>query len=284
MSLRVLRRRARRDRAATPRRRARGIACFPSAHHAPRSPSRPAIDAEHLDTELVLGDMGTDCMSPERRSPTTRRRRLAHQVELAGVLDPRHLAPAARRRASRGRTRARPSAAGARRLRRTLRCPCVTSRRSGLSRSVTRSVATSRVRRSVRIRAVAPQTVSSASSKKYTAMSRRKPSQRSSRYERGIEQLRERDLEHPHDLAPGSGASSGGPAEEADERRDREPRRDRADAVEPGHDLDRAGVEADLLAAPRAAPPPAGRRRRRDRTCRPGTRSRPGATTSSRAA
>ena len=52
--------------------------------------------------------------------------------------------------------------------------------------------------------------------------------------ERGVEQLRERHLEDAHDLGRVAATSSGGSAEEADERRDREPGRGGRDAARGG--------------------------------------------------
>ena len=54
-------------------------------------------------------------------------------------------------------------------------------------------------------------------------------------------------------------SSTGRPVEQADERRDREPRRHGRDAFEPGDDLDRRPGRGRSPRAPRAAPWPAGR-------------------------
>ena len=86
------RRRARPGHATTRCRRARRIACFPPAHHAPIA-SRPVTTPS---TSTPSSCSATWAPTPGRRAGAgDRGSRLAHHVELARVLHPRHLAPAA---------------------------------------------------------------------------------------------------------------------------------------------------------------------------------------------
>ena len=121
----------------------------------------------------------------------------------------------------------------------------------------------------MRIRAVAPQTVSPGSSK--NAIGRQAPPELPELLPVGVrvEQLRDRDRERQRPPPAGRARSTGGAAEQADERGDRELGRDGAEAVELAGHLDRVRRPARSPRWPPAAP-------RRSSDASPGSRLPPG--------
>ena len=226
--------------------------------------------AQHLDAEVVLGDVQRAHVAERVADhPGTG---LPHDVELAGVLDPRHAAPAVLiapvgSELELGRTPA--ALVGCVELFDVHACLSpVTLRVDEPGEEIGQDTC-----------GRAPDRLVGELEEEHRHVgAERVPALLP--VERGVHQLRQRHLEHPHHLG-GVRNELGRASEEAHERGDREARRGRRHPAEPGHDLDRRRVRDRSPRAPRAAPRRGRRRRPRDRACRPGRRSRPGGSASS---